>query len=295
MNLIPLGLLDNRLVDVSEVNESDKGKITCPSCAHELVARKGDVLIHHFAHKAGNGSSEACEYSFFTSVTRAFKENTLKKEIFSLRLPSLKYSKGEFSEVIEKETVKAINAFDIDSNESHGFTFVYLDNGKRVGVSLIWDDASLSPSYELVDKVISINIQALAQKYQEMKLGDNRFSFKELVENFVLYDADRSYTYHSLFDGVKAEIDSRFTSQQEEMHAANFVIDSEPDFSKKRSKYHNIDHLCLICRGDKGSKPLIEDNLCFKCVEKHFYMKGVFRVQEITDIVRATYIPKFIN
>ncbi|WP_210499404.1 hypothetical protein [Vibrio crassostreae] len=288
MNLIPLGLHNDELIDVSEVHENNKNDITCPSCGNQLVAKKGDVMVHHFAHKSGTGTADACEYSFFVSVARAFRSYTLQLDKLTFVSPELIYTKAEFSKRIEKQRVLTLTNFDIDDSAGHGFTFVYMDGEKKVGVSLAWEDNVSKADVSLVDKAILVDITPLKKKYDEMKRSSKAFSFKRMITDWITLDAPRSFTYHCDFAEIQREIDIQ-------------VREHEMDIDKVRkqtsgdNEYRNLSSVCIICKGFKGLKPLIDDNVCFQCVNDKFYMKGIFRVGEITKIVREKYAQEYLQ
>ncbi|MBR9859800.1 hypothetical protein GYB22_03445 [bacterium] len=45
------------LINIDQVIKSTKAKYTCPNCQGELIARKGKIKIHHFAHKSDSNCS----------------------------------------------------------------------------------------------------------------------------------------------------------------------------------------------------------------------------------------------
>jgi hypothetical protein len=62
--LLPFGLsADGRMVMVSEVERGADCGCACPQCRAPLVAKKGDVLRHHFAHAGDGCGSGALETS----------------------------------------------------------------------------------------------------------------------------------------------------------------------------------------------------------------------------------------
>lgn len=64
---IPFGLSQNRLVEVDDVPSGLRCGCVCPGCQKELVARKGEVNAHHFAH-AHAKDSDLCEYGTETAI-----------------------------------------------------------------------------------------------------------------------------------------------------------------------------------------------------------------------------------
>lgn len=56
---------DNKLVHISQVTRGLACNCFCPGCHAPLVARKGSVNVHHFAHSSGN---EDCHYGYESAV-----------------------------------------------------------------------------------------------------------------------------------------------------------------------------------------------------------------------------------
>lgn len=64
---IPFGLRKERLVEVDDVPSGLRCDCVCPGCKRELIARKGEVNAHHFAH-AHAKDSDLCEYGTETAI-----------------------------------------------------------------------------------------------------------------------------------------------------------------------------------------------------------------------------------
>lgn len=58
---LPLALKDGNLVEINEVPSGLKCKCICPGCGEKLIAKKGNKMIHHFAHKADAFCTTALE------------------------------------------------------------------------------------------------------------------------------------------------------------------------------------------------------------------------------------------
>jgi len=71
---IPFGLRDGRMVDVSEVERGRRCACRCPACDAPLIARKGTILRHHFAHISGAD----CAIGLETSIHRTAKQVVLE-------------------------------------------------------------------------------------------------------------------------------------------------------------------------------------------------------------------------
>lgn len=63
-------LKDGEITHISNVERGLKCGCTCPSCGETLVARKGQRVIHHFAHRP----TKNCEYGYESSLHLAAKE-----------------------------------------------------------------------------------------------------------------------------------------------------------------------------------------------------------------------------
>lgn len=71
--LIPYGLdSDDRIVHVDAVPRGKACGARCASCDSELVAKKGDVRIHHFAHQQANG--HGCEGWLHSTAKRILSQ-----------------------------------------------------------------------------------------------------------------------------------------------------------------------------------------------------------------------------
>jgi hypothetical protein len=81
---LPFGLKDGRLVHVSDVEQGLACGCICPACKEALVARKGGVTTHHFAHHGGT----SCERGLETAMHLAAKQ--ILNESRTMALPEVK-------------------------------------------------------------------------------------------------------------------------------------------------------------------------------------------------------------
>ncbi len=93
MALIPFGLKDGRLVDITTVERGLKCGCVCPSCGQRLVARLGDDTTPHFAHDknaADQGiNTERCALSFFVALRLMIKQIVSEQGFLNIQVPSL--------------------------------------------------------------------------------------------------------------------------------------------------------------------------------------------------------------
>jgi hypothetical protein len=94
---IPFGVTsDGRMVSVQEVSRGRACECVCPECGCELVAKKGDVIAHHFSHLVGAEFNPAsCHHALETSIHRMAKQMIAERG--GLRIPALVVSDTGFS------------------------------------------------------------------------------------------------------------------------------------------------------------------------------------------------------
>ena len=63
-------LKDGNIVSIDDVPSGKECGCVCPACGDELIARKGEKRMHHFAHR----SNEDCEYGYESSLHLAAKD-----------------------------------------------------------------------------------------------------------------------------------------------------------------------------------------------------------------------------
>ncbi|MCR5636994.1 MAG: hypothetical protein K6F76_07455 [Clostridiales bacterium] len=63
-------LKNNRITYIDDVEKGLKCGCVCPACGEALIAKQGNKLTHHFAHR----SDTDCEYGYQTSLHLAAKE-----------------------------------------------------------------------------------------------------------------------------------------------------------------------------------------------------------------------------
>lgn len=98
---------NNKIVSIDEVESGIKCGCICPACGNALIAKKGKIKIHHFAHS----NSEECKGSIETSIHMLAKE--ILSEEMNMMLPPVYLDFGP-SSYKEKELIyeKKIIKFD---------------------------------------------------------------------------------------------------------------------------------------------------------------------------------------
>lgn len=71
---LPFGLQDGQLIDITSVESGLACNCACPCCEKPLIAKKGKIKQHHFAHH----ESEECQGAIETAL-HIYAKNILKK------------------------------------------------------------------------------------------------------------------------------------------------------------------------------------------------------------------------
>ena len=66
----PYALRNNSIVSISDVESGLKCGCVCPACWERLIAKKGKIMMHHFAYYSG----ENCAYGYESSLHLAAKD-----------------------------------------------------------------------------------------------------------------------------------------------------------------------------------------------------------------------------
>jgi len=80
MKRLYYGIKDGQIVSINDVNSGKTCGCVCPSCGEQLIAKKGEIMIHHFAH----ASTKDCEYGYETSLHLLAKDIIMNSNHFVL-------------------------------------------------------------------------------------------------------------------------------------------------------------------------------------------------------------------
>lgn len=126
-------------------SQKNDGPFLCPKCHHEVILRKGQVKVHHFAHKPpvlcqyGQGESEyhrACKQSIFDFLNQSedVTDCELEKDLGKV-VPDIYFVKDTVKVAIEVQISSLTMSKIIERTEEYN----------RLGVYVLWlpvfDDA----------------------------------------------------------------------------------------------------------------------------------------------------------
>ena len=99
---LPYGLKNNELVSIVDVTSGLDCDCICPACKEQLIARKGAIKIHHFAHY----KSVDCLGGLETALHKLSKEIIAKSKTF--KTPALYYPNTTY-EIYEETEIPVDN------------------------------------------------------------------------------------------------------------------------------------------------------------------------------------------
>jgi hypothetical protein len=150
------------LIDISSVPSGMKCNCECPSCGMKLIARKGDVNEHHFAHK--EEATTFCEYSYWVSVRDMSMQIIQKSSYINLHRYNLEnLHKNIFvtkEKRVEIHQVKEFNGeeFDLLLRTSIGDLYLYLKTDEEKFIARDYRHESQRKLYFSKELILSINI-----------------------------------------------------------------------------------------------------------------------------------------
>lgn len=98
-------LKDGNIVSIDEVQSGKDCGCVCPACGDELIARKGEKRMHHFAHR----SNEDCEYGYESSLHLAAKAILSRSEKMVIPPVYVEFPQsGKPKELISKGMISSI-------------------------------------------------------------------------------------------------------------------------------------------------------------------------------------------
>ena len=185
-------LKDGNIVSIDEVQSGKDCGCVCPACGDELIARKGQKRMHHFAHR----SNEDCEYGYESSLHLAAKDILSRSEKMVIppiyvefpqsgKSKELLYLKKE----IPVDRVELEKCFDdiipdivVDSGDKYFFIEIYVTHPI--------DDEKLKKLEEKNISTIEIDLSKIKRDISVEELSD-----------ILLKPSDRkSWKYHAASD-----------------------------------------------------------------------------------------------
>jgi len=127
---LPYGLRNNKLVSIEEVESGLACDCLCPACKNQLIARKGEIKIHHFAHY----KSEDCLSGLETALHKLSKEIIANSKTFTT--PIVYYPNTTFE--IFEETVIPIDNVTLETRMGEIIPDIVIESkGKNLLIEIV--------------------------------------------------------------------------------------------------------------------------------------------------------------
>ncbi|CAH1598314.1 conserved hypothetical protein [Vibrio jasicida] len=289
MALIPFGLKNGRLVDISSVERGLKCGCVCPSCGQRLVARFGVEMIPHFAHDKNAESqgvnTEPCALSFWVALRLMIKQVANEQGYLKLKVPNLvvtsygrdnDYNPVEISMQVSSEIDLKIT--DIQHQvvvDSTNLDLVGLVGGAMFGIHFVYPGRrNCIGDFSSRIGVLEIDLTRLEWIYENYDFIEQPpFENRVLEYLYGSLEAKKWY-YHPSYLEAKSRTETQLAREVEQRNIANAEHARQKDRDKhqqqlkisqeqdrKRSKLlqlsDNGDWYCCRCnsswlREDKG-------------------------------------------
>lgn len=239
-NLI-YALKDGQLIHISKVESGLNCECYCPSCGERLVAKKGNKVVHHFAHKANS----ECVAGYQTSLHLLAKE--ILAESKTLLIPKVSIDFSKYGDTYKETIISEPKMIDIDKVELEQKQgeiipdIIVYCGGKKIYVEIYVthriDDCKL-------EKIKNCGISTI-----EIDLSQtDRFISKDMLKEALIEKTDNK-TW--VFNSVEKIWYDRFINQSEILKISGNRAKNCP-IRKRKDQYGNIYALhfndCYDCK-----------------------------------------------
>ena len=207
------GLKNNQVVCINEVDRGLECNCVCLGCGTQLIARKGDVNAHHFAHYESN--DQHCSESILHQVSKKIIEceKMLSTGIYVCEVEGFDLVGGRHS---KKETIDAsVFHFDQVILECSEGDFRPDATGyyglKKLNIEIVVTHDVTQEKYEKVENLGIPMLRIDMSKYSAM-------NDIETLTNAVLYDAPRSWVYHPDFIAWEMRLQQSLNDEIEQIN-----------------------------------------------------------------------------
>lgn len=233
-------LRDGRTIAISDVESGLKCGCICPSCGEELVARKGDKRVHHFAHR----SDSSCEYGYETSLHLAAKEILASAKKMVVPPVVLKFTSYKDHEVISEAKEITIDRVELEQHFDGLIPDVVVYAGDdRLFVEIF---VTHPVTDEKLEKIKEANISTI-----EINLSKKRdvITPEELKELLLGDSPEKEWKYNAEVEKYR----ERFLDASETKKAVSRGLAWHIDYCPKKVRewrgkpYANVTDDCLSC------------------------------------------------
>jgi len=293
---LPFGIRNGKLVHISEIQIDQNGlncNCVCPECGEKLIARKGDIRIHHFAHHNDNciNPLETALHYYAKEVLKKYKKLKLPDVILEYFDYSY-YNIGSKNDFYYKKSIKYEKLYDekimqfeqVECEKSYGDLkpdiILYKDNVPlfiEIAVTNFVDDDKLQ-------KIIKTGISTI-EIFLDIEDIDFYDFDKEKIENLIIESTiSKFWLYNKKLEekrSKKNEEVKEYRDRQLEIHKNTLKVNKQKYLTKleKLKKYEDKKYRDIKVK--EFSKTIRENSIWLRNVKN-------------LDI-RLEEIPEFIN
>lgn len=249
------------LVCVEDVSSGLKCNCVCPACKQPLVAKKGKIKTHHFAH----ASLVDCQYGYETSLHLLAKD--ILKETKNFMLPDVLFGRY-YPVVISKKTLIEIKNVQLEQYIKNVKPDIIIEdiNGNKYCIEIFVTHAI---DEEKLQKITEANLNTIEIDLSKINRLINRDELKEILLN----DNNlKRWIYHS----KTKEAEKVFGIPTEKLRYCSIQWANKPNASYCMTCGYSIDiskdNSIVYCRRAKEvlsayRMPLrkFQPNACKKC------------------------------
>ncbi|MBW3139563.1 hypothetical protein KUV56_08550 [Ferrimonas balearica] len=256
------GLKDGVLVHIGEVDSGLACNCHCPHCQSALIARKGDIRAHHFAHHSSTdcgAGPETALHMMAKEVIDSKRQLMLPAQSLTLkddRLPNLTLVRFTAPQVTELSSVEIESA----TSDYRPDLSVVTQEGEPL-------DIEIKVTHEVDDLKVS-KVQSLRRTMIEIDLSSlPRDSSKADIEHAVMWSAPRHYVHsdwqQSADAQLKAQVESCCEAIRGRSHKPKLMTTSKEHvmllghkigsgYSRKYQSNFEISHLFYVLPAQKN-------------------------------------------
>lgn len=231
---------NEKLVHVSEVERGLKCGCVCPACGEVLIARKGNKVVHHFAHK----STIECQYGYQTSLHMVAKKIISEYKMIKVPELGLHFPKTNKKELIEEERVLNVSEVVLEKKVNDIIPDILLLTD--IGQIIVEIYVTHEVDSEKKKKIKRIGIPVI-----EINLSEFERNICEEDLREILIDKNDFKTW--IYNGKREETYKKFlqVSEVKEIVVRNYAfhVDNCPIKKRvwKQKSYANFHNDCLYC------------------------------------------------
>lgn len=266
---------DGRLVHVSHVKSGLRCGCNCPACGSPLVAKKGAVVVHHFAH----GTTVECEGAAETALHLAAKQLIIDRGAFVI--PGLYYyPRGHYVDAAAVELAAPRNVAFTDIREEVAIGNRVIDVVASVGGRRLLVEIAVT---HFVDQEKADQMADAGASCMEIDLSHLRDGFTEAeLEEAVVEGVDRktwicNARWRALVDRWERDEAERGEARKR-MEAARAAAFKSAKYQARRSGFDILefdDAADVVCPGQqRKNRALVTTGVLSVPLAKGGYWNG---------------------